>query len=155
MQHEFVIGNNNHLYWVRFRKMSLPFVILLCLLLLFFFRNGFNEAIMYVGPLFLLLLGGLFLLPRRVLYRVVFDRKTKQVTVDIAEFNRVKNRHVIPFEAFSAFTKYSIMGRDTLWFLHIYANNKQLYKQVTTYGWSLEDFYAIEDLSKALCQHSQ
>jgi hypothetical protein len=50
---------------------------------------------------------------------------------------------------------YNPMGRDTLWTLKIYANKKLLHKQVVTYGWSKDDFFAIEDLARLYGQPLQ
>lgn len=148
MSREFTIRNGNNKFNVRFGKYFF-FVLLICAIILA--AGAIQQTTSYnIFAIIVLGIGTVFCLYKSMttLYKIVFDMDTKQVSVDILQFDKIKYRHVIPFEVFEATVKTNYLKRGVPNALCIYANGKLLFKQEQAYGWSFDDLYDIEEFAK-------
>lgn len=148
MSREFTISNGNNKFNVRFGK-YFTFVLVICAIILA--AGAFQQTTSYnIFAIIVLAIGTAFCVYKSMttLYKIVFDMDTRQVSVDILQFDRIKHRHVIPFEVFEATVKTNYLKRGVPNALCIYANGKLLFKQEQSYGWSFDDLYDIEEFAK-------
>lgn len=147
MTREFTIRNGNNKFNVRFSK-YFTFVLVICAIILA--AGAIQQTTSYnILAIIVLGIGTAFCLYKSMitLYKVVFDMDTKQVPVDILQFDRIKHRHVIPFEVFEVRVKTNYLKRGVPTALCIYAIGKLLFKQEQAYGWSIDDLYDIEEFA--------
>ena len=148
MTREFTISNGNNKFSVRFGRYFF-YVLLICAVILGAgaIRQTTDYNLIAVG---VLIIGTAFCLYKSMntLYKVVFDLDSRQVTVDILQFDKIKHRHVVPFEVFEAIVKTDYLQRGIPSALRIYANGKLLFKQGQSHDWTLEKLYDVEDYAK-------
>jgi hypothetical protein len=148
MHREFTISNRNDKFTVRFGRYFI-FVLLICAVLLTVgaIRQSWDYNFLVI---FVLVLGTVFCIYKSMtaLYKIVFDMEARQVTVDILQFDKIKHRHIIPFEAFEVTVKTNYLKPGVPNVLRVYANGKLLIKQEQTFGWSTDDLYDIEDFAR-------
>ncbi len=150
MHREFIISNHNDKFKVRFGRYFLFVLPFAAIVLAVGIYQQSSDWLIF--PLVILLVGAAWCLfyTRSALYKIEFDGENRQVIVDILEFDKIKNRHIIPFEAFEASVHINLAMNGMPHVLLIYANNKLLYRQRQTYGWSYNDLYDIEEFTREI-----
>jgi hypothetical protein len=150
MRRELTISNKNHKFLVRFSRYFiylLPFVVLFVVIGIW--QKEFNW---YVLPAIVLVACVAYCLyfTMTVLHKISFNYETGQVEVEILEFDRIKKRYSIPFEDFRAVARQRFRTKTIVTVLEIFANNKLIYTQPQTFGWTSQDLYNIQHATKEI-----